>query len=514
MPAGTLEILEQPRLPLNRQIEICADGIRHRFFRSMTTLAVVTLAVAFLMNMLAESVIVRSCKRGITGELSQLKQLSHLMSLTEMALEKGALRNQAALAVTGSLPSRILQNWSGMHSEDFEKFRRQCVEVEAMQAWLDGLKLGHRRLLFRDIRVDEGLRRLTEPEQWEQFEKRLQRIPSLRRPDKLEAVVKYYPAFEEKLAAALEGVEVAINRLRTDLKGRSLKTWLAKSATDAEESASVSTFLASHGVELTPLELSELCVQARNQVNLNILMNALSIPEVKPAWINKFERPFSLAKALRYLADDSSTGRWLINFKVTVKVKDENEQKPDKEKEITSVRDRLIAAGLDPEEVPKLASRILHVQKAETLQDQLVAEYGREEGIGANALWLVVVSLVVCVVGITNAMLVSVIERFREIATMKCLGAMDGLIATLFLLEAAFLGFIGGLAGVFIGSLVGLLRMFVSFGSWVWTFFPPVDMLVVAGLSILAGLVLTTFASIYPAFRAARMAPMEAMRVE
>ena len=54
--------------------------------------------------------------------------------------------------------------------------------------------------------------------------------------------------------------------------------------------------------------------------------------------------------------------------------------------------------------------------------------------------WLVVLSLLVCLVGITNAMLMSVTERFREIGTMKCMGALDGFIIKLFLLESSFMG--------------------------------------------------------------------------
>ncbi len=159
-----------------------------------------------------------------------------------------------------------------------------------------------------------------------------------------------------------------------------------------------------------------------------------------------------------------------------------------------------------------IAERFNRSFAAEDLQVRLQAEYGSQEGIGTKALWLVVVSMVVCTVGIANAMLISVLERFREIATMKCLGAMDGLIATLFLLEAAFLGIVGGVAGVLMGGLIGLSRMTVSYGTWVWRFFPATGMLEMAGISIVVGLLLTTLAAIYPAFKAAKMLPMEAMR--
>ena len=53
---------------------------------------------------------------------------------------------------------------------------------------------------------------------------------------------------------------------------------------------------------------------------------------------------------------------------------------------------------------------------------------GRDYGIQERMLWLILVSMVVCAVGIANAMLMSVTERFREIATLKCLGALDGTI--------------------------------------------------------------------------------------
>jgi ABC-type antimicrobial peptide transport system permease subunit len=178
------------------------------------------------------------------------------------------------------------------------------------------------------------------------------------------------------------------------------------------------------------------------------------------------------------------------------------------------MRPEPLAGIIEPSRLSQTAGLFVHVFGAEELQIRLAAEYGSEEGMGAKAFWLVVVSMVVCVVGITNAMLVSVLERFREIATMKCLGAMDGLIATLFLLEAAFLGVVGGVAGVIVGGLIGLGRMSISYGQWVWTFFPAGGMLQMAGLSVIIGLLLTTLAAIYPAFKAAKMLPMEAMRVE
>jgi len=97
---------------------------------------------------------------------------------------------------------------------------------------------------------------------------------------------------------------------------------------------------------------------------------------------------------------------------------------------------------------------------------------------------------------------------------MKCLGALDGFIAVLFLLEAAFLGMVGGIIGVVIGLVIGLVRMWFGYGEWVWTAFPAGGLLLAAVVSVVSGLLLATLAAIYPAFMASRMPPMEAMRVE
>ena len=128
--------------------------------------------------------------------------------------------------------------------------------------------------------------------------------------------------------------------------------------------------------------------------------------------------------------------------------------------------------------------------------------------------WLIALSFVVCVVGVANAMLMSVTERFTEIATMKCLGALNGFIARLFLLEAAFLGLVGGLLGVVLGGAIGIGRMAASYGHWVVRFFPAADLAGGAAIAVACGLALTTLSALYPAFSAARMLPMEAMRVE
>ncbi|MEW5736754.1 MAG: FtsX-like permease family protein, partial [Thermodesulfobacteriota bacterium] len=80
----------------------------------------------------------------------------------------------------------------------------------------------------------------------------------------------------------------------------------------------------------------------------------------------------------------------------------------------------------------------------------------------ARQQWIIALSLLVCVVGIINAQLMAVTERFREIGTMKCLGALDRFVLRLFLLEAGFQGLIGAAVGAVAGFLFALVSGLAS----------------------------------------------------
>lgn len=124
-------------------------------------------------------------------------------------------------------------------------------------------------------------------------------------------------------------------------------------------------------------------------------------------------------------------------------------------------------------------------------------------------LWLVIMSLLVAVVGITNSMLMSVTERYKEIGTMKCLGALDNFIVKLFLLESGFLGFFGSLVGSIIGAIFVLLPKFGVWGNLDWGRF----LLYLLGCVVI-GTILSIIAALGPAIRASRMPPADAMRSE
>lgn len=128
--------------------------------------------------------------------------------------------------------------------------------------------------------------------------------------------------------------------------------------------------------------------------------------------------------------------------------------------------------------------------------------------------WVIGLALLVAFVGILNAMLMSVTERFREIGTMKCLGALDGFIVKLFLIESLFQGGAGTIAGVIIGLILSVIAAVWSYGSFAWANVPWGELGIIAVICFVVGVVLTVGGALYPAWQAARMQPIAAMRVE
>lgn len=117
------------------------------------------------------------------------------------------------------------------------------------------------------------------------------------------------------------------------------------------------------------------------------------------------------------------------------------------------------------------------------------------------------ISLLVGGIGIMNIMMVSVTERTREIGIRKALGATFKDIMTQFLIESVVIGVAGGLLGVFFGVSISLL---ISHFSTFTTYITAAPIILSFTFSVGTGL----FFGIYPAKKAARLDPIEALRYE
>jgi putative ABC transport system permease protein len=121
-------------------------------------------------------------------------------------------------------------------------------------------------------------------------------------------------------------------------------------------------------------------------------------------------------------------------------------------------------------------------------------------------------------IGIVNTLVMAILERRREIGIMKAVGASDADVWTLFFAEAGVMGMFGGFAGVALGWVIGRV---INFGTNIYLkrqHFPPEQFWSVpwwlVGGAILFAVVVSLLSGFYPAARAARLDPVQALRYE
>ena len=122
------------------------------------------------------------------------------------------------------------------------------------------------------------------------------------------------------------------------------------------------------------------------------------------------------------------------------------------------------------------------------------------------------IALLVGGIGIMNIMLVSVNERIREIGLRKAVGAKESNIINQFLVETVIISLGGGLLGIVFGAAIaGVVAIVANYLGYQWDFIITLDSIALAaGVSIAIGLVF----GLYPARKAAKLDPIEALRYE
>lgn len=127
------------------------------------------------------------------------------------------------------------------------------------------------------------------------------------------------------------------------------------------------------------------------------------------------------------------------------------------------------------------------------------------------------IALVVASIGIMNTMLTSVMERTREIGIMKAIGATNKDIMSIFIIEGMLVSSIGGIIGIILGvfgsqALTVILNNFMTMGGS--SSLTPVITVMSVVLAVTVSLIVGVLSSLYPAWKAARMSPIEAVRYE
>ena len=486
MPTPRFQIRPAPALPLRRQIEIAADGIGHRLFRSALTLGVVLLAIAFLTYTLVEQKVARACQAGIGRQTNEWRAYQRFTAWLAAPLTPAEVGPRLADLDPTRWEWPVLAGWLGVAPDALAQQRVAAVALAAAERWFDELGPAQRRLLVGKRDRAAALAWLATDAGRAEFAAAA-RAALVHLPDGVLDSLAAGPTTQAALAALAARQAAAQARLANALAGAPVGEWFAGHA-----AADDARTLAAAGLALPPERLAALARTAAERRAERHLLDLLARPAVAAAWKKQFGGLYEQSAVIKALAGGGAPAAWLT-------------------KELPALAPD---AQFDAAALPAAAARLVQVREWLALEDRLIAAYGAAAGLGAPTFWLLVLALLVCTAGITNAMLTSVLERFREIATMKCLGARDGFIARLFLLEAGFLGLCGGALGVLLGGALGVARLAASYGGWVARFLPWGELAGTAGIALLCGLGLATLSALYPAFAAARMPPMAAMRVE
>jgi len=483
-------IRRQSSLSVTRTFRLTLKSLRQRLSRSLVTLMIISVAVAFLMNTVTESLI-KGRLAEVTARRTTHARLARtwMVRLTTAGTDTEILRHIASADPADSWVAES-QAMGELDDPSMEQYRERAVVAVRFLDWFAGIDSGQRRRLVQsaeDIAVFDWLDR---EENWNRFVRRLGAMRSTRPPmavDRLGLLVEQWPQIKRKTQSIRVGRERAISILSDSLGDRRPVHALAEVQEDFGDKIRELGFL------IDASTAAHVAAQARVLVRMDRVEQMLNTPSVRravAAHTDRLPQEIDHGVLWRLLSDRGQAG-WFLSM----------------------LHDRGLApAGLD-------AGQILEISAAR--REEAVLTNAAQAGLwGGQAIpnrrmgWLVGVSMIVCGVGIANAMLMSVTQRLREIATLKCLGALDAFVGLMFIFEACLLGIVGGFAGALLGLTIGAGRMAVQFrgailGAWPWG-----ELLAAVLAALVIGPLLAGVATIFPALKAARMSPVEAVRIE
>lgn len=556
-------IKKQRQMTLPETFEFCLSSIRHRFVRSLLTLSVVILAVAFFMFLQCTNIFRNSVTGGVEQQI--LKQRKPLRTLNMLYAKTCTEHDFNMMLVEARKlagePER-LQKALGVSADEMKQLIDNAYLEMVYLTFFDGLKIGVKKELFlctakkpegkladdwkcpacgfgedkcgKLLLASDRLVFLTDGEKYKATLDKMREMGGIQIPDgneRFKAFLDKYKSYDVKRKAAI----AVWNKLRNSLKDANLDLSDSKTlrrhllALDANGKKAWQEKLAKGNYILTDAEVEDVFAYLNATDKIELIQEVLSKEEFRMRWRRVYQNQYGKMDEKMSVLDSGKTARVFQNkdgemdaaypcpnpncaidkaalAKAGKKLEKANDKCPDCGTQLKMISEedlQLTAEVFDERQTMRDLEKNLEI---DILKDAVE--------LSPEQIYLMCLSFLVCVVGITNAMLMSITERFREIATLKCLGATDSFILVQIVLEALIQGVIGAIAGLILGFIVALIATFFKVGVWVFQTFNWSSIGYAALYSLLAGILLSVISSLFPSTKAARMAPMEAMRVE
>lgn len=491
----TIDVRKQRNLTAQETFHLCVKGIRHRLLRSALTLAVVVLAVAFFMFLLSESMFLRATGRGVAGEIEDRRLGSQTMTKLFVKPTDPVLVRRFSRIVRrddrASLAEAAAVAGEGWTAERVGTLARLADQEKLYVDFFAAIPTGKRLALIQKREGRAALEYIRDNR--ETFRKEIAPMVDLRIPGRIEGLEAFLDAYDgycgelaEFAAAWNRKVDAAVAVLARHKAGdaRNDAEWLARAPDETVEAWRRDTVAL--GFDLPPERLATMRQQLGQALVRTDLLARLNTADLRTKWTQAFRERKRTSSDEKLLRLDDARALPLFEGRYDAAALREVARQAAYERRLGALERRL----------------------------QLNVEDVQGGGLSGRQVFLLCISFLVCMVGIANAMLMSITERFREIATMKCLGATDRYILLQFMMEAALQGVCGGALGVLIGFLIAFVRNAVALGGHLFAYWPTLDLLVCGLFSLAVGVLLAVLASIHPSWSASRMAPMEAMRIE
>ena len=494
-----VQIKEQTRLPLGKCIELVLSGVKYRLFRASITVAIIALATAFLMTMLSESVTARKVADTIEVRTAPRDQFLFWVARTSGTMTPAQLNVQLKAAKPDTARWREFKAWGNLSDAQLTQLSDlAAAQLDYYQRFFEELSEGDRRHLVGRARGTAIFEWLLDAENFEAFTGRLAKSDAVM--DKPVSDFRQFLTDWKQTQPFRQAVRVG-HQAAVDAFGRQAGTQSPREVFAVADESLIET-LKDAGMEMTAEDMEIVRQQASLSLDAGRIASAFNVPEVKSQLARRRDVDASAVNLPILFNELDSTGgaEWFVELNAT----------------LADESSGLVELGLSAQRVRQVARSKLGESRLSAVE-ATVSQDATSEGVlgfSGRTLWLIAVSFLVCIVGIANAMLMSVTERFREIATMKCLGATDGFIMINFVLESVMQGVAGGVLGTVLGFLLGAGRSWAKYSFMAIEQLPVQQILSVAGLSLVIGVGISAMAAVYPAWIAARLAPMEAMRIE